>query len=55
MSEERNDNERRDEERGHSLPPLNLPPADLRISRQGRMVKVYDPLRHRDVGLTPEE
>lgn len=55
MSEERNDNERRDEERGHSLPPLNLPPADLRISRQGRMVKVYDPLRHRDVALTPEE
>lgn len=37
------------------LPPLNLPPVDLRIRREGNLVKVYDPLRRKYVTLTPEE
>lgn len=38
-----------------SLPPLNLPPADLKIRREGDALKVYDPLRGKYVVLTPEE
>lgn len=37
------------------LPPLNLPPTELRITTDGNSVKVYDPLRHKSVALTPEE
>lgn len=37
------------------LPPLNLPPVDLKIRREGNLVKVYDPLRRKFVNLTPEE
>lgn len=37
------------------LPPLNLPPVDLKIRREGNLVKVYDPLRDKYVNLTPEE
>lgn len=40
---------------GASLPELNLPPVDLRLKREGGIVKVFDPLRHRYVALTPEE
>lgn len=39
----------------HKLPPLNLPPVDLRIRREGELIKVYDPLRGKFVHLTPEE
>lgn len=42
-------------ENSPSLPPLNLPPCEMRITRHGDTVKVYDPLRHKDVALTPEE
>ena len=37
------------------LPPLNLPPADLRMQREGDHVMVYDRLRDKFVVLTPEE
>lgn len=37
------------------LPPLNLPPADLRLRRDDDLVRVYDRLRHKYVALTPEE
>ena len=37
------------------LPPLNLPPADLRIVRDGDLIRVFDPLRDKYVALTPEE
>lgn len=36
-------------------PPLNLPPADLKIRKTGGILKVFDPLRGRFVALTPEE
>ena len=35
-------------------PPLNLPPAPLRIEEQDGSPRVFDPLRRRVVGLTPE-
>lgn len=37
------------------LPPLNLPPVDLKIRREGNLLKVYDRLRDKFVTLTPEE
>lgn len=37
------------------LPPLNLPPAPLRIRREGDLIKVFDRLRRKYVNLTPEE
>ena len=37
------------------LPELNLPPVDLRMKREGELVKVFDHLRQRYVALTPEE
>lgn len=38
------------------LPPLNLPYADLRISANQRgELSVFDPLRKKNVVLTPEE
>ncbi len=36
-------------------PPLNLPPADLRFRMEGKILKVFDPLRKKYVALTPEE
>ena len=36
-------------------PPLNLPPAPLRLSEQDGEPAVFDPLRRRIVRLTPEE
>ena len=36
-------------------PPLNLPPVDLRLRMEGRILKVFDPLRGKYVALTPEE
>lgn len=36
-------------------PILNLPPADLRVSRENGVVKVFDRLRSKWVVLTPEE
>lgn len=36
-------------------PPLNLPPVDLRIRLEGKILKVFDPLRSKYVALTPEE
>ena len=36
-------------------PPLNLPPVQLKLSREGNVIKVYDRLRDKYVALTPEE
>lgn len=36
-------------------PPLNLPPVDLRLRMDGKILKVFDPLRGKHVALTPEE
>lgn len=38
-----------------SQPPLNLPPADLHTRIEGKILKVFDPLRKKYVALTPEE
>lgn len=35
--------------------PLNLPPFEIKITKQSGHFLVYDPLRHRKVTLTPEE
>lgn len=35
--------------------PLNLPPADLRLRKEGKILKVFDPLRQKYVAMTPEE
>lgn len=35
--------------------PLNLPPVELRLRREGKMTRVFDPLRRKWVRLTPEE
>ena len=37
------------------LPPLNLPPADLKVARRGEQVVIFDPLRDKYVAFTPEE
>lgn len=37
------------------LPKLNLPPADLHLSLEEDTLKVFDPLRKKQVILTPEE
>lgn len=37
------------------LPPLNLPPCDLKIADDGKTTRVFDPLRRKYVALTPEE
>lgn len=37
------------------LPPLNLPPVEMRLSQEDGVVKVWDKLRHNFVTLTPEE
>ncbi len=37
------------------MQPLNLPPAELGIDRQGDRLRVFDILRRRHVALTPEE
>jgi len=42
-------------EKSLSYPPLNLPPADLRLSEKNGSTMVFDPLRRRHVRLTPEE
>lgn len=36
-------------------PPLNLPLAELRLRMDGKILKVFDPLRKKYVALTPEE
>lgn len=36
-------------------PPLNLPPVELRLRMEGKLLKVFDPLRMKYVALTPEE
>lgn len=36
-------------------PPLNLPPVDLRLKLEGKILKVFDSLRKKYVALTPEE
>ena len=38
-----------------SFPKLNLPPVELRVNREGGILKVYDSLRKKFVALTPEE
>lgn len=38
-----------------SLPPLNLPPAPLRLRQGAEREEVWCSLRHRFVALTPEE
>lgn len=38
-----------------SLPPLNLPPVDVRIRKDGNILKIFDPFRGKYVALTPEE
>lgn len=35
--------------------PLNLPPTDLRFRMDGKILKVFDPIRKKYVALTPEE
>ncbi|MFN8415362.1 MAG: type I restriction enzyme HsdR N-terminal domain-containing protein [Cytophagaceae bacterium] len=37
------------------FPDLNLPKADLRLSRKDNQILVYDILRKKEVVLTPEE
>lgn len=37
------------------FPELNLPPAELRLSRNDNIIKVFDPLRKKHIILTPEE
>lgn len=39
----------------NEMPPLNLPPADLKFERSGGILKVFDKLRKKFVALTPEE
>lgn len=36
-------------------PGLNLPKAELKLCKEGGLVKVWDPLRKKYVALTPEE
>lgn len=36
-------------------PPLNLPLVELRLRMDGKILKVFDPLRKKYVALTPEE
>lgn len=36
-------------------PPLNLPPLDLRLRMDDKILRVFDPLRKKYVALTPEE
>ncbi len=36
-------------------PPLNLPPVELRLKKDGKLLKVFDSLRQKYVALTPEE
>lgn len=36
-------------------PPLALPEAELRFRMEGDILKVFDPLRHKFVAMTPEE
>lgn len=40
---------------GDSLPPLNLPPAELKFSRGDGVLKIFDVLRKKYVTATPEE
>ena len=37
------------------LPPLNLPPVDLKLKMEDGILKSYDPFRRKYVALTPEE
>ncbi len=37
------------------LPPLNLPPVDLKYKMEDNILKIYDPLRDKYVALTQEE
>ena len=37
------------------MPSLNLPPYDMKIEDDGKDLKIYDPIRHKMVVLTPEE
>lgn len=37
------------------FPPLNLPPAPLKLGRKGTQVFVWDSLRKKNLVLTPEE
>lgn len=39
----------------NDLPPLNLPPVDLRIRKEDNILKVFDRIRAKYVALTPEE
>lgn len=38
-----------------NLPPLNLPPFQIKVRHTGAGLSVFDPLRRRYVALTPEE
>lgn len=38
-----------------NFPILNLPPAEIKLRHEGRLVKVFDRLRKKYVVLTPEE
>ncbi len=37
------------------MPPLNLPPVELKMTSEEGLVKVWDSLREKYVALTPEE
>ena len=39
----------------NGMPPLNLPPVELKIIRDEGLIKVFDRLREKYVALTPEE
>lgn len=39
----------------HRLPPLNLPKAQLQLSKQGEKIFVWDDIRKKNLVLTPEE
>lgn len=47
--------ENKEEKQPEGMPPLNLPPVNLRLIREGRQIKVYDVLRDKYIVLTPEE
>lgn len=40
---------------GQDTPKLNLPPFEMKIIREGDMVKVFDRIRKKYVAMTPEE
>lgn len=44
-------------EKGEKVPwpPLNLPPVEIKLQKEGKIMKIFDPFRSKYVALTPEE